>query len=145
MSHRPLPALKKCPQIISPENSIISIKEGTSGKISCLAHSTWPDFNIIYWLTNKTFIEDVYPDGRVMEEPDIQTDNRTYCTVEKSLVFSHTQQADYSREFTCVIKDPSGTAFKHFTLKDPKSENQTTHSQSRHSPKEQRKHKDASK
>ncbi|KAG8453173.1 hypothetical protein GDO86_004842, partial [Hymenochirus boettgeri] len=84
-----------------------------SHTITCVAQSTWPNFHLVYWLANNSFIEDVFPDGRVREEPERQNANRT---VEKSLVFSSTETKDYRIQFTCVIQDPSGIDVRNITL-----------------------------
>ncbi|MEE6473363.1 hypothetical protein FKM82_009979, partial [Ascaphus truei] len=123
-------ALKERPVIIFPESSTVIPPADSSFRITCRAQSSWPEFHIIYWLADNNFIEDLYPNGRVMEEPEIQKDEQTFCIVEKSLFFSSTLSGDFSSQFTCVIQDPSGVDVKNFTLKE-RADKTSSHIRSR--------------
>ncbi|XP_053561080.1 interleukin-1 receptor type 2 [Bombina bombina] len=114
---------RKSPTIIFPKNSTIPVQGACNQKVTCKARTFYSDFHVIYWLSNNNFIEDEHPDGRVMELPD--TPHHASFIAEKSLVFSHMMQEDYSRTFTCVIQDPSGVDFRDFTLMQTESGNRT--------------------
>ncbi|XP_053312576.1 interleukin-18-binding protein isoform X2 [Spea bombifrons] len=114
-------ALKDQPKILYPENhTTITVDREKDFKLSCIAESTWPRFNIVYWLADNNFIENAFPDERVREVPETRNNSHsTTARVATSLVFSEIKPADLNTNFTCVIADPSGVDITHVTLKKP--------------------------
>ncbi|XP_069496411.1 interleukin-18-binding protein isoform X2 [Ambystoma mexicanum] len=58
---------KMRPRITSLTNRTISVNTETQFQITCKANCSWESFHLIYWLVNSSFVEDLYPDGRVSE------------------------------------------------------------------------------
>ncbi|OCT96244.1 hypothetical protein XELAEV_18013919mg [Xenopus laevis] len=95
----------------------VTYGRGSDWIITCVSRSSWPNFHVVYWLADNNFIEDLFPDGRVWEEPERQMSNQT---IEKSLVFSSVEETDFSVQFCCIIQDPSGVEIRNITLqRDP--------------------------
>ncbi|XP_056417033.1 interleukin-1 receptor-like 2 [Hyla sarda] len=107
------------PQIINPKNDSIINKKDEGLTISCSANTTFEKFHNVYWLVNGTFVEDVYPDGRVTEKTGKVTPGKSkrHFTVVQTLEFTRTQAEDFTNTFTCVVQDPAGADKKRFKLK----------------------------
>ncbi|XP_068122644.1 interleukin-18-binding protein isoform X2 [Hyperolius riggenbachi] len=114
-------AVADSPKIVCPTQDEITAQPGTNITIPCVAHTTLPEFSVVYWLVDKNFIEDMYPDGRVKEEAESLNKTEKFSSVKKSLVFTPTKPEDFNRTFTCVIQDPDGVDVKDITLQLPKT------------------------
>ncbi|XP_073404449.1 interleukin-18-binding protein [Dendrobates tinctorius] len=102
------------PKILYPADNTVITMDGKRLQLLCSAQTKYARFHNIYWLVNKTFVEDAYPDGRVSEESGgALAVNRT---VKQTLNFTSLQPEDFRTTFTCVIVDPSGTDMRNFSL-----------------------------
>ncbi|XP_077156010.1 interleukin-18-binding protein [Ranitomeya variabilis] len=102
------------PKILHPADNTVITKDGKSLQILCSAQTKYTRFYNIYWLVNKTFVEDAYPDGRVTEQSGAAL--AVNMTVKQTLNFTSLQPEDFRTTFTCLVVDPSGTDMRHFSL-----------------------------
>ncbi|KAJ8275529.1 hypothetical protein COCON_G00072810, partial [Conger conger] len=84
-------------------------RSGDRMVISCKADPGHPDdFTLIYWLVNRTFIELVYPDGRIHEGEERAVEENGRALVQRDLIFDMVRKEDYRANFTCVVNSPAG-------------------------------------
>ncbi|XP_069828002.1 interleukin-18-binding protein [Dendropsophus ebraccatus] len=111
-------AAMRRPKIIYPTNTTIISREGEALSVPCTAETTYQRFHNVYWLVNGTFVEDVYPDGRVTEKTaGPKPSNQRNFTVTQTLEFRTLQPEDFRNTFTCVVQDPSGGDQKRLRFK----------------------------
>ncbi|XP_069059842.1 interleukin-18-binding protein [Pleurodeles waltl] len=113
--------IKFGPKIISPTNRTITPASDAEFQITCQANCSWEDLHLIYWLVNGTFVEDLYPDGRVSEGAPRNVPTRPFFIVESTLSFRSLSIREFRSNFTCVVQDPSGVDNRNFTLRRPPS------------------------
>ncbi|KAK9402692.1 interleukin-1 receptor type 2-like [Crotalus adamanteus] len=82
----------------------VSLTRRQKIRVSCQGVTAHPESGIMYWLANGTFVDQLYPNGSVKEEPTVEKGSQlTRC-----LIFSPLRAQDLHTSFECVITDPSG-------------------------------------
>ncbi|XP_015684724.1 interleukin-1 receptor type 2 [Protobothrops mucrosquamatus] len=77
---------------------------GQKIRVCCQGVTAYTESGIMYWLANGSFVDQLYPNGSVKEEPTVEKGSQlTRC-----LIFSPLRAQDLHASFECVITDPSG-------------------------------------
>ncbi|XP_042314073.1 interleukin-18-binding protein isoform X2 [Sceloporus undulatus] len=87
--------------------------------VSCEGHSAYPKSGIIYWLANGTFVDDLYSEDAVSEEPTLEKSSGNGLSLKRELVFRSFAPKDLCTKFECIVLDPSGSARKALTWETP--------------------------
>uniref|UniRef100_A0A8C5ZHB0 Interleukin-18-binding protein n=2 Tax=Marmota marmota marmota TaxID=9994 RepID=A0A8C5ZHB0_MARMA len=108
-----LPPAKRCPalEVTWPE---VEVPLNGTLTLSCTACSRFPDFNILYWLGNGSFIEHLpgrLREGSTSREPGIKS-----TRLWRSLVLEELSPALRNTIFSCVFMDPGQVAQHHIIL-----------------------------
>ncbi|XP_027798348.1 interleukin-18-binding protein isoform X1 [Marmota flaviventris] len=108
-----LPPAKRCPalEVTWPE---VEVPLNGTLTLSCTACSHFPDFNILYWLGNGSFIEHLpgrLREGSTSREPGIKS-----TRLWRSLVLEELSPALRNTIFSCVFMDPGQVAQHHIIL-----------------------------
>ncbi|XP_069706144.1 interleukin-18-binding protein [Phaenicophaeus curvirostris] len=83
---------------------------GESVKVSCEAASGFPEFTLLYWLANGSFVEKLHPDGAVREGTVLEEPRGSVVTLQRELLFDSFATRDLRTNFTCVVLSPFGVA-----------------------------------
>ncbi|XP_054830767.1 interleukin-1 receptor type 2-like [Eublepharis macularius] len=103
----------------------ISASFGQCFSVQCEGYTAFRSGNI-YWLANGTFVEDLYPDGAVIEEDARKVKVPGRHLLQRELVFRSFSEQDLHTTFKCVILDPFGPAQKTLTWLPPKEDGPET-------------------
>ncbi|KAM3837560.1 interleukin-18-binding protein [Vipera latastei] len=101
--HRPAPSQ---PEKASGITSCLRFSPSLGEKIRVCCHgeTAHPESGIMYWLANDTFVDQLYPNGSVKEEPTVEKGSQ----LTRALIFSPLMARDLHTSFDCIITDPSG-------------------------------------
>ncbi|XP_064296777.1 interleukin-18-binding protein [Phalacrocorax carbo] len=81
---------------------------GESVTISCEAVSSLPEFTLLYWLGNGSFVEKLHPEGAVHEGTVLEEANGSGVALRRDLHFSSFGTQHLHTNFTCVVLSPLG-------------------------------------
>ncbi|EAW74812.1 interleukin 18 binding protein [Homo sapiens] len=107
------PAAKQCPalEVTWPE---VEVPLNGTLSLSCVACSRFPNFSILYWLGNGSFIEHL--PGRLWEGSTSRERGSTGTQLCKALVLEQLTPALHSTNFSCVLVDPEQVVQRHVVL-----------------------------
>ncbi|XP_053936719.1 interleukin-18-binding protein isoform X2 [Cuculus canorus] len=81
---------------------------GESVNVSCEAVSGFPEFTLLYWLGNGSFVEKLHPDGAVREGMVLEEPRGSVVALHRDLYFESFSARDLHTNFTCVVLSPFG-------------------------------------
>ncbi|KAL4697324.1 hypothetical protein H8959_003022 [Pygathrix nigripes] len=107
------PAAKQCPalEVTWPE---VEVPLNGTLTLSCTACSRFPDFSVLYWLGNGSFIEHL--PGQLWEGSTSREHGSTGTQLCKALVLEQLTSALHSTNFSCVLMDPEQVVQRHVIL-----------------------------
>ncbi|OPJ80332.1 hypothetical protein AV530_009065 [Patagioenas fasciata monilis] len=76
--------------------------------VSCEAASDLPEFTLLYWLGNGSFVEKLHQDGAVSEGPVLEEPRGSGVTLLRDLHFSSFSAQHLCTNYTCVVLSPLG-------------------------------------
>ncbi|XP_075578189.1 interleukin-18-binding protein [Pelecanus crispus] len=83
-------------------------RPGESVTLSCEAVSGLPEFTLLYWLGNGSFVETLHPDGAVHEGTVIEEPRGSGVALRRDLRFNSFGAQHLHTNFTCVVLSPLG-------------------------------------
>ncbi|XP_003910406.1 interleukin-18-binding protein [Papio anubis] len=107
------PAAKQCPalEVTWPE---VEVPLNGTLTLSCTACSRFPNFSMLYWLGNGSFIEHL--PGQLWEGSTSREHGSTGTRLYKALVLEQLTPALHSTNFSCVLMDPEQVVQRHVIL-----------------------------
>ncbi|KAK2513350.1 hypothetical protein Q9233_015592 [Columba guinea] len=81
---------------------------GAKVTVSCEAVSDLPEFTLLYWLGNGSFVEKLHRDGAVSEGTVLEEPRGSGVTLLRDLHFSSFSAQHLRTNYTCVVLSPLG-------------------------------------
>ncbi|XP_053311085.1 interleukin-1 receptor type 2-like [Spea bombifrons] len=107
--HTVVPDKREHPVILQPSQNTLASSLGSTLTIPCKVFTGVGRNNpIVWWLANKTFIEEFFKDGRVFEGPLQETTEADGHYIELPLIFKVVKEEDFSTNFMCVASNDYG-------------------------------------
>ncbi|XP_065509824.1 interleukin-18-binding protein [Caloenas nicobarica] len=85
---------------------------GKNVTVLCEAVSDLPEFTLLYWLGNGSFVEKLHPDGAVSEGTVLEEPRGSGVALLRNLHFSSFSAQHLRTNYTCVVLSPLGVDTK---------------------------------
>ncbi|XP_026522569.1 interleukin-1 receptor type 2 isoform X2 [Notechis scutatus] len=115
---------KNIPLIANPNERITSVALGSHLTIPCrvfIGANNHSDVDV-WWLANNSYIQTIYPDGRVKEGETGQFVENNNRSIEVELIFDSITEADFHTDFRCVAQNVGGNRIQTVTVKEKKKD-----------------------